>query len=233
MKNPLEAIRGDHRVWEREDVVEWFASRPPDTRLQQLLNGAPSSTAVLDLGCAGGRNAVWIASQGFDVHALDASSAMVEKTRSRLAEHVGEAEATRRTHHGSMDDLSRFPDGRFDLIVAMGIFHAARTEAEWHAAVAESARVLRSGGEILVAHFSPDADPRGEGIHLWPGEAHVYRAFSGHERTLLLDPQRLDTWFAEHGFAPSTPTTAVRVTTDTGFRTTVNARYRKRVAREE
>ena len=75
-----------------------FAARPPDRRLLQLLKHyqQPQQTRVLDLGCAGGRNTIVLADQGFDVYALDTSCAMVEKTRERLAIVLGGEEARKR-----------------------------------------------------------------------------------------------------------------------------------------
>jgi 2-polyprenyl-3-methyl-5-hydroxy-6-metoxy-1,4-benzoquinol methylase len=69
--------------WERPETVDRFASRDPDHRLQRLIGeyGRPAAIRALDLGCAGGRNTVLLAQRGFDVRALDASSAMVERTR--------------------------------------------------------------------------------------------------------------------------------------------------------
>ena len=55
---------------------------------------------VLDIGCAGGRNAVYLARLGFDVHALDASEAMVAETRRRPGGNPGggRGEDTPRAH---------------------------------------------------------------------------------------------------------------------------------------
>jgi cyclopropane fatty-acyl-phospholipid synthase-like methyltransferase len=38
---------------------------------------------VLDVGCGQGRNAIWLASQGYDVVAIDSSHAAIESVRSR------------------------------------------------------------------------------------------------------------------------------------------------------
>src|SRR5262249_40561030 len=84
--------------WESPENVARFAAREPDVRLAELIPtyAKPRDVRVLDLGCAAGRNAVLLASKGFDVEAVDSSSAMVAKTRERLAPVLGEAEAERR-----------------------------------------------------------------------------------------------------------------------------------------
>lgn len=213
--------------WERPDVVAMFAGRAPDKRMVAWLEFKPKNTRVLDVGCAGGRNSLWLAAQGFDFYALDTSKAMLAKTRERVAEVLGRAEADKRVLESRMADLTGFEDDFFDLVVAFGIFQGAQTEAEWHRTVAETARVLKPDGDLTVAHFSPDSDPTGKGVHLVSGETHLYTGFPAHRRILLLHADELDTWAARHGFESVTPTQTVRVTTDEGYRTTVNAHYRK------
>ena len=77
--------------WEDSEVVEQFAAREPDHRLSRLISqyDDPGSIRVLDLGCAAGRNAVFLVEHDFDVYAVDASLAMVEKTRQRMTPIVG------------------------------------------------------------------------------------------------------------------------------------------------
>lgn len=212
--------------WERPDVVEMFAGRAPDKRMLALLEHAPKETRVFDLGCAAGRNSFWLAEQRFDFYAVDTSKAMLTKTRERVAAVMGQ-EADKRVLEAPMDDLSLFENDFFDLALAFGIFQGAQTVGEWHRAVGEVARVLKPNGEILVAHFSPDSDPTGEGVHLVKGEEHVYTGFSAQRRIVLLHADELDAWAARHGLTPVTETSSVRVTFEDGFRTTVNAHYRK------
>ncbi|MFN3286573.1 MAG: class I SAM-dependent methyltransferase, partial [bacterium] len=116
--------------WERPEVVQRFASRPPDDRMVALLSGASRATRVLDLGCAAGRNTEWLAREGFDVYACDASEAMVTYTRGRVAPYLGEGEAGRRVLLCSMDNLAMFEAESFDLVVALGIYQQAQTTEE-------------------------------------------------------------------------------------------------------
>ncbi len=215
--------------WERPEVVARFAERAPDTRLAELLGEYPdpASTPVLDLGCAGGRNTVLLAERGFDVHAVDASQAMVDETRRRLAAVIGEAAAAERVHLARMDDLSVFPSGSFDLVVALGIFHQAETWADWENAIAEADRVLAAGGRMLVAHFTPETDPTGQGVRPVPGELHVYDGLSGGRPGTLLSAEELDAELGRFALHPMAPTTIGQTVTDTGKRVSANGLYRK------
>jgi SAM-dependent methyltransferase len=223
-----EALLADP-FWDSVEVVARFAAREPDVRLLELLGeyAEPSKTRVLDIGCAGGRNAVSLAQAGFDLQALDASPAMVAKTRERLAPILGAAEAERRVRIGSMDDLSDFADASFDLVVALGVYHCARSREEWDRALSETARVLGPGGRLLVSVFTPETDLDGRGTSPVPGEPDIYVMFADGGRHFLVDAERLDREMARFGLTPVEPTRTARPKTETGRRVSANGMYRK------
>lgn len=226
--------------WEAPEVAKQFAERPPDHRLVQLFAAsgeyasvheswrAGPNPRVLDVGSAGGRNTVWLASEGADVLAVDASHTMVAETRKRLAAVIGEAEAAARVRHGYIDDLSAYATGGFDLVVALGVLQNAQSDAEWGRALNEVARVLRVGGLALVANFSPESAPRGVPLAREPGTDHVWRGFGGPGSLMTLpDMASLDEHFRQRGMLLALPTESLRVATDAGHRVTLNALYRK------
>ncbi len=214
--------------WEHPDQVDKFSALEPDQRLLELLSAyrGPAETRILDLGCAGGRNTVVLAEQGFDFHALDTSWAMVERTRERVAASVGREEAERRVTAGAMEDLCRFPPESFDLVVALGLYHNSTCREQWDRALAETARVLKTGGLVLVANFTPRADPKGRGVKPVAGEPYVYEGFDAGP-VFLLEADELDAEMARHGLRPVVPSKTVETSTDTGRRVTVNALYGK------
>jgi SAM-dependent methyltransferase len=216
------------RFWERAEQVERFASREADRRLLKLLSAYPNpkEIRVLDLGCAGGRNVVVLAERGFDVFAIDASCAMVERTRERVAAVLGRSEAVRRVRQGFMDDLSEFGAATFQLVVALGIYHSARKRAEWDRALAETVRVLAYGGQLLVSNFSPASNPTGAGLQRVSGERNVYSGFDAGPM-FLLGAAALDAEMIRHGLETVAATETVVADTESGQRVTVNAHYRK------
>jgi SAM-dependent methyltransferase len=215
--------------WEQPDRVARFAACEADLRLQKLLPdyGHAADVTVLDLGCAGGRNAVLLAEQGFDVFAFDSSTAMVVHTRERLTSFIGSAEACRRVVKGDMADLRIYPEAMFDLVVALGIYHCSESLDLWQSAVAETSRVLKPRGRLLLAHFTPDTDPTGEGVRSVPQEPHVYTGF-GEARHILLERDELDKALANYDLIPIVPSEVVRHETQQGRRVTVNGYYEKR-----
>lgn len=215
--------------WEDPDKVEEFAARPPDHRLVALVGdeAAARGLRVLDLGCAGGRNAVFLAERGADVTATDGSRAMVERTRERLSALLGPAEAARRVRLGPMHSLPWAPDGAYDLVVALGIYHNAQSAAEWQAALAETARVLGPGGRCLVSVFTPETDLEGEGKTPVPGVPHLYERPGG-RLLYLVDPATLDADMARHGLEPAEPTVLAEGKVPVGRRVSANGLFRKR-----
>lgn len=219
---------GDPR-WESAEVVEQFGNREPDERLAALLDTEddPASLRVLDLGCAAGRNAALLAERGCDLHAIDLSAAMVRATIERLVPILGDEEARRRVSRGAMTDLSSFDDGTFDLVVALGVYHQARSLDEWNRAIAASARVLRPGGRLLSAQFGPGTDLTGEHGQQIHSEEPVHLIREG-SPAILLPSEELDQRMQSHGFEPVIPTQTVERPHDQdGRRITINALYRK------
>jgi len=215
--------------WERPDTVARFAGRDPDHRLAELVQeyAVPTRVRVLDLGCAGGRNAVFLARLGFDVLAVDSARAMVEETRRRLAVIVGDEAAAARVRVAPMDRLEPVPDGSVELIVALGVYHNAASGGEWDRALAEAHRVLARGGRLLVSDFTDKLDPEGKGLTRVEGEPHVFLGTSS-GRVYLLSAGELDREMIRHGFTPFAPTaTVTRETENGGRRVTANGLFIK------
>ncbi|HTO88267.1 MAG TPA: methyltransferase domain-containing protein [Thermoanaerobaculia bacterium] len=214
--------------WDSPENIARFAAREPDVRLTELAReyADPATVRVLDLGCAAGRNAVFLAQAGFDVEAVDSSPAMVAKTRDRVAAILGAAEADRRVRVGLMDDLSFAADGTFDLVLALGVYHCAQSRAEWDRALRETARVLKPGGRLLVSVFTPETDLTGRGTHPVAGERDLYEGFDS-GRHFLVDAARLDQELSRFGLHPLEPTRTARPRTEVGRRVSANGLYRK------
>ncbi len=220
--------KSDPGFWEQPELVERFAAREADVRLVELLDRYqdPGAVRMLDLGCAGGRNAVPLAERGFDVYALDSSRAMVARTRARLEPIVGVEAAAARVLVGEMEDLGCFPDEHFDLVVGLGVYHQASTPEAWDRALAETARVLKRDGLLLYASFHPETAPDGTRGRPVSGQTNLYSGLRSGS-VYLIGPQELERRLARLGLVPETPSSTVRVTTEKGQRVTVNGLFRR------
>jgi SAM-dependent methyltransferase len=212
--------------WEDPEKAEEFARKPPDHRLKALIEAEPDPRRLraLDVGCAGGRNAVFLAENGVEVVATDGSAAMVERTRERLGALLGPEAAAETVIRATMEAMPWAADASFDLVVALGIYHNARSAGEWHAALAETARVLKPGGRALVSVFTPETDLDGAGKAPVPGVLHLYERPDG-RRMYMVDAATLDRDMAALGLEPSEPTALAEGKVEVGRRVSVNGLY--------
>lgn len=92
-----------------ESLAEWYG----DGRLD-----LPSGARVLELGCGPGRNAVWLAQQGYEVDALDLSAEALRWGVERAAE----ADIRVNFVHSSIFEWD-VPGTAYDLVFDSGCFH--------------------------------------------------------------------------------------------------------------
>ncbi len=73
----------DSSGWdERYESKAMLWSRTPNTFVESRLRDAAPGTGV-DVACGEGRNAIWLADQGWEMTAVDFSAVAVERGRSR------------------------------------------------------------------------------------------------------------------------------------------------------
>ncbi|MEK2473975.1 class I SAM-dependent methyltransferase [Streptomyces noursei] len=158
---------------DRDRPVPFFAAKPDENLVSYLDRGLITVGRALDLGCGPGRNALHLASLGFEVDAVDLSPAAVSWARERARE----AGAAVRFHCGDAFAALADPDtglgGPYDLVYDSGCFHHLPP----HRRISYLAlldRALAPGGHFGLACFAagamgselPDADfYRGPGLH--------------------------------------------------------------------
>jgi len=217
--------------WNRREMAVRMGDRPPDERLVALLGAHPEVRRILDLGCAGGRNTVFAAERGLDVHAFDAAEAMVALTRERLRPIVGPDEARRRVRLARLEDEEAWrpaDDAPFDLVLALGVLQDLTGDAAVRTAIGRIAGALVPGGRVLVANFGPDSRPAGTPLVPVDGAPHVFLGFAHDDRRMTLPgATTLEAWFEAAGLRTDAPTEVRTRPTDEGVRTTINARFRK------
>ena len=146
----------------------------------QLLRGriAPGMR-VLDAGCGGGRNLVYLLNEGYEVFGTDASSQAISDVR-RLATAIQPEIPANNFRVEPLEDMS-FPDAFADVVLCNAVLHFARDDAQFHAMARGVWRVLRPGGLL----FCRLASAIGMESRMQRITGHRYRLPDGSERYLV------------------------------------------------
>lgn len=115
----------------------------------QLLRGRiAQGMRVLDAGCGGGRNLVFLLREGFDVWGVDESADAVAQTR-RLAARVAPRLPADRFRVEHVERMS-LANASVDAVISSAVLHFARDDEHWLAMVREMWRVLAPGGVLFA-----------------------------------------------------------------------------------
>lgn len=124
----------------------------PSEEIKQMVDLLPPKARVLDLGCGEGRNAIFLAKNGFDVTAIDISVAGIRKLR-RIAE---EAEVP---ICSGIADMRKYGfTTAYDLIISHGCLHLVERSA-WLELIQQFKDNTKPGGINVVAVFTDRLPP--------------------------------------------------------------------------
>ncbi len=114
----------------------------------QLLRGRiRPGMRVLDAGCGGGRNLVYLLQAGFEVCATDADARAVDAVR-RLAAQLAPRLPGENFRVEPVERMT-FPDAFADVVLSSAVLHFARDDAHFDAMVREMWRVLKPAGMLF------------------------------------------------------------------------------------
>ena len=156
------------QLWE-----EMYGSRPrvwsgqPNPQLVAEASGLKPGDA-LDLGCGEGADAIWLASQGWTVTALDVSAVALE----RAAAHAREAGQDGNIEWVQQDLAAWVPDRQYELVSAQ-FLHS--TLMPWQQGLRLAAAAVRTGGTLLVVGHHP------EGLPTWGNHHSTEQYFTAEE----------------------------------------------------
>ena len=143
-RNSLDGQRSqwERALSERPDRFGTQASEPARATVKVLRR--EQLTDVLELGPAHGRDTLFFAGQGFEVHALDFAASAVATIKHK-ARNAGLSAQVTAVRHDARDPLP-YPDQSFDCCYSHMLFCMALTVAELRFLMREILRVLRPGG---------------------------------------------------------------------------------------
>ena len=103
--------------------LDRLPAQRPNPAVVTEVTGRPAGTA-LDIGCGMGADAVWLATQGWDVTAIDVSRVALD----RAAAHAAQAGVAVTWRRSRLEDLE-LPDGGFDRSTTCTRLFASTREA--------------------------------------------------------------------------------------------------------
>lgn len=137
----------------------------------QLLRGRITpGMRVLDAGCGGGRNLVYLLREGFDVHAVDEDPQAITYVR-EMASALAPALPREQIRLGRIEQLP-WPADTFDVVISNAVLHFARDDAHFEAMVREMWRVLKPGG-LLFARLVSNIGMPGDALEHVSGRHYV------------------------------------------------------------
>ena len=122
------------------------------TTMRYIHSLAPAGGRILEVGAGTGRYSIALAREGFDVAAVELAESNLAILRRR-----GAGLSNLDACQGDALDLSRFPDGAFDLTLLLGPMYHLYDRGDAVAALREGLRVTKEGGALIAAFLSVHA----------------------------------------------------------------------------
>lgn len=148
----IDAIKAKHKAtWEDGNYAD-FAKYMEAGAIEILTHwDIAKNVALLDVGCGSGQTAIPAAKQGIRVTGIDIAENLIQHARQRAQQSGLEV----RFDVGSAEDLP-YSNNSFDVVISLiGAMFAPRPEL----VAAELARVLKSGGKLFMANWTPASMP--------------------------------------------------------------------------
>ena len=144
-------MKDESGAWEEEYLCKGVVWGGAVHHLPEL----PVGSRVLELGCGNGKTLSAMIQRNWDVTAIDFSARAVAMSRKNICTQKGDV---------CVADARSLPfsHGRFDAVFAIHIF-SHLDQIERTRAVAESVRVLKTGGILYFSGFSPEDFRSGKG----------------------------------------------------------------------
>jgi SAM-dependent methyltransferase len=161
------------------ELREWFGDI--DIYLfDQLLKGRLTPRMrVLDAGCGGGRNLVYLLRSGYSVYGVDHSGEAVAHVRALASALAPQLPAD--NFRAEPVEAMSFADAGFDFVISSAVLHFARDEEHWRGMLREMWRVLKPGG-IFFARLASSIGIEGQVERLG---GRRYRLPDGSDRFLV------------------------------------------------
>lgn len=143
-------IPWDRFYADRAKPCPFFVASPDESLAEWVGSGPIAPGRALDIGCGHGRNAVYLATHGFQVEAIDVSATALQWARERAAEAKVDVAWRQQSVFNA-----RLAPGTYDLVHDSGCFHhiAPHRREQYVDLVVDA---LRPGGWFSLVCFRPE-----------------------------------------------------------------------------
>lgn len=146
----------------------------------QLLKGriAPGMR-IVDAGCGGGRNLIYLLREGYDVYGADMDEPSIERVRSFAAKFAPSLPLS----NFRVEPVERmsFEDNFADVVISNTVLHLASDDSQFEAMLQGTWRVLRPGG-LFFCRVASTIGMEDQFVHI---KGRRFRSPDGAERYLL------------------------------------------------
>lgn len=139
-------IQNAYNEWSDIYDTNLNLTRDLDSTVTRNLLASRHYDSILELGCGTGKNTVFFAEVGVHVHALDFSEGMIQQAKEKVKSGNVRFETADLTKHWNCED------DVYDLISCNLVLEHIEDLSH---IFAESARVLKAGGQLLVNELHP------------------------------------------------------------------------------
>jgi len=146
----------------------------------QLLKGriAPGMR-ILDAGCGGGRNLIYLLREGYEVYGADMDAGSVESVRSFARKFAPGLPAS--NFRVEVVEKMSFEDGFADVVISNTVLHLANDDAQFEAMLQGSWRVLKPGG-LFFCRIASTIGMEAQFVRI---QGRRFRSLDGAERYML------------------------------------------------
>jgi tellurite methyltransferase len=140
------------KAYTKKGTPNTFNSGNPSWDVVEVIEKYLNGGNVLDLGCGDGRNAIYAASKGYNVTAIDISKNGVMKTKEL-------AKAARLKIDAKVQNMRNFQSvKKFDLIISHGCLHLI-SRKEWPSVIKTIKNATIYGGYNIILVFTDKISP--------------------------------------------------------------------------
>jgi len=144
--------RGQYDI-EYKNCSCFWGSKP--SKYTELIPDYISSGRVLDLGAGEGKNSFYLASLGFKVVAIDVSLYAIKNFINKAIKEIKNKKSKIENIDIICADVVDWPmDGKFDVVIAYGLFHCLKSEKEISLLINKMKVATKKGGVNVICTFT-------------------------------------------------------------------------------